>query len=243
VKSDSDFKEELIMDKPVISSYLRHRIGDIVQKKNPGPYITVSRQYGCDGLELGSLLMEKLNQRDSQQRWKLYHKELLKQLAEDTGLTEEIIEKERFSKPSLLKDFFRGLLSNNIPGGYEIRKSITMMVRTAAFEGHAVIIGQGGNSATSDLGNGLSVRLEAPNEWRIARISVREHLSKEEAAVRMVEIDGQRQYLREIYEKQNPRQPAFNLTFDNSIFAKDQILDMILLAMEQKGLIPKEISR
>lgn len=231
------------MDKPALSSYLRQRIGDIVQKKQPGPYLTVSRQYGCDGLELAGPLVEKLNQRDEQQRWKLYHKELLKQLAEDTGLTEEIIEKERLSKPSLMKDFLRGLLKSNVPDGYEIRKSITMMVRTVAFEGYAVIIGQGGNAATTDLDNGLSVRIEAPKEWRIARISVREQLSKEAAAARMEEIDAQRQYLREIYEKQNPRQPAFHLSIDNSIFSKEQITELILLAMEQKGLIPQDASK
>ena len=231
------------MDKPVISSYLRQRIGDIVQKKQPGPYITLSREYGCDGLELASLLVEKLNQSDDQQRWRLYHRELLKQLAEDTGLTQEIIEKERFSRPSLLKDFFRGLMKSNVPDGYEIRKSITMMVRTAAFEGYAVIIGQGGTAATADLDNGLSVRIEAPKEWRIARISLRERLSKEQANERMTEIDAQRQYLREIYEEQNPRKPAFNLMFDNAIFSKEQIVDMILIAMVQKGLIPEAPSK
>jgi hypothetical protein len=225
------------MDKPVVSSYLRQRIGDIVQKKQPGPYITLSRQYGCDGLELAGLLLEKLNQQDEQKRWKLYHKELLKQLAEDTGLTEEIIEKERFSRPGLLKDFLRGLLKNNVPDGYEIRKGITMMVRTAAFEGYAVILGQGGTAATADLDNGLSVRIEGPNEWRIARISVRENLSKEAATARMAEIDAQRQYLREIYEEQNSRQPAFNLMFDNAMFTKEQIVDLILTAMMQKGLV------
>jgi hypothetical protein len=225
------------MDKPVVSSYLRQRIGDIVQKKQPGPYITLSRQYGCDGLELAGLLLEKLNQQDEQKRWKLYHTELLKQLAEDTGLTEEIIEKERFSRPGLLKDFLRGLLKNNVPDGYEIRKGITMMVRTAAFEGYAVILGQGGTAATADLDNGLSVRIEGPNEWRIARISVRENLSKEAATARMAEIDAQRQYLREIYEEQNSRQPAFNLMFDNAMFTKEQIVDLILTAMMQKGLV------
>jgi hypothetical protein len=231
------------MDKPAISSYLRQRLGDIVQKKQPGPYITVSRQYGCEGLELAGLLLEKLNQRDEQQQWKLYHKELLKQLAEDRGLTEEIIEKERSSRPSILKDFFRGLLNSDVPGGYEIRKSITMMVRAAAFEGHAVIVGQGGNSATADLENGMSVRIEASDEWRIARISAREHLSSEEAATRIAEVDSQRQYLHEIYQKQNPRHPAFNIMFDNAIFCKEQIVDMILLAMEQKGLIPQAPSK
>ncbi|HOL31639.1 MAG TPA: hypothetical protein PK052_06605, partial [Anaerohalosphaeraceae bacterium] len=121
------------MTKPNLSSYLRQHLDQIGAKKEPGLYITISRQWGCDGIGLGQILVDRLNQRDDQQRWKLCHKELLAQLAKDTGLTEEILEKERISKPNLLKDFLRGLTKNSIPDGFEVRNKITMMVRTIAF--------------------------------------------------------------------------------------------------------------
>ncbi len=228
------------MTKPTISSYLRDHLDDIGTKKEPGPYITISRQWGCDGIELGQILVSKLNQRDDEQRWKLYQKELLKQLAEDTGLAEEILEKERKSKPSLLKDFLRGLKKNGIPDGYEVRNKITMMVRTVAFEGHAVIIGQGGTAATGDLSNGLSVRVEAPRDWRIARICRRESLEKHAAIAKIEEIEKERDHLRKIYERQNSREPAFNLIFDNAMFNNEQIAGLVITAMEEKKLIEKE---
>lgn len=227
------------MTKPTISSYLRDHIDDIGKKKEPGPYITISRQWGCDGYGLGQLLIDKLNERDDENRWKLYYKELLKQLGEDTGLTEEILEKERLSKPSLLKDFLRGLKKNGIPDGYEIRNNITMMVRTVAFDGHAVIIGQGGTAATADLANGLSVRVEAPRDWRVARICRRDKLEKSVALAKIEEIEKSRMHLRKIYEQQNSREPAFNLVFDNATFSNDVIVEMIIKAMEEKGLVPK----
>ncbi len=227
------------MTKPTISSYLRDHIDDIGKKKEPGPYITISRQWGCDGYGLGQLLIDKLNERDDENRWKLYYKELLKQLGEDTGLTEEILEKERLSKPSLLKDFLRGLKKNGIPDGYEIRNNITMMVRTVAFDGHAVIIGQGGTAATADLANGLSVRVEAPRDWRVARICRRDKLEKSVALAKIEEIEKSRLHLRKIYEQQNSREPAFNLVFDNATFSNDVIVEMIIKAMEEKGLVPK----
>ena len=118
------------MTKPTISAYLRDHLDEIGSKKEPGPYVTISRQWGCDGVELGNLLVAKLNERDSEHQWTFYHKQLLKQLAEDTGLTEEVLEKERKSKPGLLKDFLRGLKKNGIPDGFEVRNNITMMVRT-----------------------------------------------------------------------------------------------------------------
>lgn len=229
------------MGKPTISSYLREHLDDIGTKQEPGPYITISRQWGCDGYGLGQLLVDKLNQRDEEGRWKLYYKELLKQLAEDTGLTEEMLEKERKSKPSLIKDFLRGLKKNTIPDGYEVRNKITMMVRTVAFEGHAVIIGQGGTAATGDLANGLSIRVEAPRDWRVARICRRDNLDKQAALAKILDIEKDRERLRQIYERQNPREPVFNLVFDNAMFTNEVIAEMILKAMEEKGLIEKQV--
>lgn len=233
------------MAKPTLSSYIRDNLDYLGQKKEPGPYVTISRQYGCDGYELGDMLLEKLNEievkdrREGEGRWQLFKKEILKQLAEDTGLAEEVVERERLAKPSLLKDFLRGMQRSGIPDGYEVRNKITVMVRTVAFEGHAIIIGQGGTAATADLANGLSVRLEAPKEWCITRVSYREKLKRQGAITRIEEVEKRRKHLRKIYEQKNPRQPAFNLVIDNSMFNIEQIIEQIILAMEQKKLISK----
>jgi len=224
------------MQKPTLSSYIRDNL-DKIEKKEPGPFVTISRQYGCDGYELGDLLVKKLNERAGDGKWRTFKKELLKQLAADAGLAEEVVEKERLSKPSLLKDFFRGMRHRGIPDGYEIRNKITIMVRTAAFEGHAVIIGQGGTAATGDLDGGLSVRIEASKEWRIARVGVREKLSRAGAVARIEEVERGRKHLRKIYEQKNPREPAFNLMLDNSMFNIEQLAEQIIFAMEQKKLI------
>ena len=224
------------MAKPTFASYIRENLDDIGKKKEPGPYVTISRQYGCDGYELGELLIERLNALEGDDKWKLFKKTLLKELAESTGLAEEVIEQERLAKPSLLKDFLRGVRKNSIPDGYEIRNKVTIMVRTLAFEGHVVIIGQGGTAATADLENGLSVRLEAPKEWRIAKVSRREGLKRQEAILRIEEVEKERKHLRKIYEQQNPREPAFNLVIDNAAFSMEKAVDMIVFAMEQREL-------
>lgn len=225
------------MTKPTISAYLREHVTNVAAKKEPGPYVTISRQWGCDGIDLCQLLVKRLNERDEEGSWKFYHKDLLRQLAEDTGLSADILEKERSAKPSMIKDFLRGLKRDGIPDGFEIRNQITLMVRTIAFDGHAIILGQGGTAATGDLANGLSVRVTAPKEWRIARICLREGLNKQAAMARIEEVETERERLRTFYERQNPRDPAFNLVFDNSAFSNEQISKLILLAMEERGLI------
>ncbi len=226
-----------LLARPTLSSYIRENLDSMEDKKDPGPFITISRQFGCDGYKLGDILLEKLEARPHEQGWQLYKKEILKQLAEDSGLTEEVIEKERKAKPSLLRDFFRGVRRNNLPGGYEIRNKITLMVRTVAFEGHAIIIGQGSTAATADLQGGISVRVEAPKQWRVTRVSRRDNMLKNAAAAKLEKIEKERAHLRDIYEEKNPRKPAFNLTIDNSRFTLDEAADLIIYAMEQKGLL------
>ena len=49
------------MVKPTLSSYIRNNLDDIAGKKEPGPYVTISRQYGCDGHAMADKLAEKLN--------------------------------------------------------------------------------------------------------------------------------------------------------------------------------------
>ena len=227
------------MGKPSLTSYLRDNLDSIDNKDTPGPYITISREFGCDGYTLGDILAERLNQIDTEP-WKVYKKDVLKQLAEETGLAEEMLERERLSKPSLIKEFLRGARKTAIPDGYEIRNKITVMLRTLAFEGHAIIVGQGATAATADLENGISIRVEAPREWRITRVCTRESLSKDQAVAKMYDIEKTRTVLRKLYEQKNPRTPLYDLMFDNSAFTLDQIADMTIFAMKQKRLLPEE---
>ncbi len=97
------------MAKPTLSAYIRENLDELSSKKEPGPYVTISRQYGCNGYELCDLLHSKLDEREGEGAWRLFKKDILKQLAEDTGLAQEVIERERLTKPSLLRDFFRGM--------------------------------------------------------------------------------------------------------------------------------------
>ena len=227
------------MAKPTLSSYIRDNVEEVDDKNTPGPYVSISREFGCDGYRLGDLIAERLNQID-EHPWKVYKKDVLKQLAEESGLSAEMLERERLSRPSLMKDLLKGAKKAHIPDGFEIRNKITIMLRTLAFDGHAILVGQGSTAATADLENGISIRVEAPQEWRIIRVCTRENLSKEEATAKMIDIEKNRAILNKIYADKNPRTPAHDLVFDNSAFTLEQIADMTVTAMRMKELLPEE---
>jgi len=230
------------MARPTLSSYLRDHLDHVGKKKEPGPFVTISRQYGCDGAEVGQALVERLNARsedDPDKQWRVYERQFLRQLAEDTGYSEEQLERERLTRPSILKDIYRGIRHSSVPDGFEIRTKVAQMIRTAAFDGYAVIIGHGGAAATVDLSNGLNVRLEAPKDWRIARVAARENLTRQGALGVIDSIEKRRRFVRRLYQQQS-RGGGFHLSIDNAVFDAEQIADLLVRAMEDKGLVERE---
>ena len=203
-----------------------------------GPFVTISRQYGCYGFSLGLLLMEILNDDAPPERtWRIYHKEILARLATETNQAAEMLEREAKTKPRLFLDFFRALRRDRVPSGYEIRNRITTLIRGLAIDGYAIIIGQGGAGATYDLPNGISIRLEAPMSWRVKEAAFREGLTETEARLRVRARERERAYLERIYRMRFPRHPAFNLVYDCSVFTLAQIAQQIVYAMKMKHLV------
>ncbi len=203
-----------------------------------GPWITISRQFGCYGFQLGLLLQEILNEdAEPGQTWKIYQKEILERLATETDMAAEILDRERRSRPRLITDFFRSLSKDKTPSPQEIRNRIATIIRGLAIEGYAIIVGQGGAAAVAGLPRGFSVRLEAPEAWRVKQVAFRESLTETEATRRVQEMEEEREYLRKIYEKKFRNAPAFHLTYDNSIFTPAQMAQQVVYAMRLKNFL------
>ena len=225
------------MAKTSLSAEMKERPSEFAKKRQSvGPFVVISRQYGCHGYSLGLLLAATLGERTGES-WNVYHKDILSRLATETNLAQEFIEQEMSSKHSVLVDFFRTFSTEHIPSGYEIRNRITTIIRGLAIQGQAIIIGQGGAGATQDLPNGLSVRLEAPDGWRVRQVSAEEGLDAIRARQKIHDVEAQRDYLRHIYELKFPRKPAFQITYDCSAFSVSELAEHIVAMMKIKGMI------
>ncbi|MFP4140613.1 MAG: AAA family ATPase [Planctomycetota bacterium] len=229
------------MAKVSLAEHLQDRPDPEQQEESQaGPYITISREFGCWGFSLGLLLLDILNEEaDEGTSWKIYHKEVLDRLAEETNLDKEILEQQRRTKPRVIAEFFRsfGRKSERLPSGIEVRNRISDIIRDLATEGGAIVVGQGGAGATQGLPNGISVRLEAPKDWRVKQIAFREGLSETEARLRIQAEEREKDYLKKIYETRFPRKPAFNLVYDCSAFSLAQIAQHVVHAMKLKGIL------
>lgn len=225
------------MAKVTLAKYMREQPSKGLEH-HCGPFLTISRQYGCWGFSLGLLLTEILQEQSKpNEGWTIYHKDILEKLAKETDLAAELLEEQRSRKPRFMVDLFRSLSGIKVPSGYEIRNRITTIIRGKAIQGRAIIIGQGGAGATRDLPNGLSIRLEAPEDWRIQQICFRDGVTPAAAKKQIQEIETQREYLRKIYDAKFPHKPPFHLTYDCSVFTLAKIAQHVVYAMRLQGML------
>ncbi len=225
------------MKKPTLSGYIKETLYQTEPKPAVGPYVTISRQFGCCGYELANLVAQKINESSPLNQWSVYSKEILVKLADQSGFSLEEIEKARTEKTGFVQEILRNVRLNATPDTFQVRSQIAIIVRDICSKGYAIVVGQGGAAATSDMENGLSVRIEAPDECRIQRVCRRDNLSKDQAIERINDVERARQYLRETYTQVNQRIPAFNLTIDNSLFTTEQIAEQVILAMRHCGML------
>ena len=140
------------------------------QAKEPPPslpFMTVSRQYGCEAMEFAQALAEVLNRESKLPpgHWQVYNRQIIESIGAEAPLATGLLESLDVRARSGLEEFFQTLVGH-APPDIEVLKLLVRVERALAHHGHCILVGRGGAMLTSDLPNGIHVRLVAPEEWR-----------------------------------------------------------------------------
>ncbi len=125
--------------------------------------ITISREFGAAGGEIGRAIAKKLN-------YEYYDKEIILQAARSSNIDMESIIRwdERvpinFGFAQSLFDFYNKPLNEKL---FEIQRSI---IREIGEKGKCVIVGRNANTVLKEFDNGLHVFLHADFHWRLQRM-------------------------------------------------------------------------
>ena len=145
--------------------------------------ITIARQYGSGGHDIGKKLAEEL-------KIPFYGKELLERAAKDSGFCQEIFENYD-EKPT--NSFLYSLVMDTYSMGYSTAAFAEMplnhkiflaqfnAIKDIAKEGPCVIVGRCADYALADFPNVVNVYLYADLQSRIARIARRHDVTDAKA--------------------------------------------------------------
>ena len=197
--------------------------------------ITIGRQYGSGGKEIGIRLAKELG-------IPCYDKELLKQAAQKSGLCETLFENFDEKPRSLLYSIAMDPYAFSFAGGLE-GESLEQKVYLATFdtirfiaqEGPCVIIGRCADYVLKDDPNHLSLFISAPLEKRIQRVCHRMNVTPEKAKVIINKTDKRRASYYEYYSSRKWGSiDSYQFCLDSSVLGLGGTVELIRSIVEHK---------
>ena len=211
-------------------------------KSEPGPVITISREYGCPAKlvaeKLNEIINTKLALKGLKVKWKWISKEILSEAAQELSMQpEEISYVFDYEQKGILDDILSSHSRKYYKSDRQIRQTIANVIRSFAIQGNAIIVGRGGVVIAKDIPLSLHINLEAPLEWRAVRTAAKYQLSLEQARKTAIETDKKRREFREYFAGKGTDYTRFDLTINCMTLSVEEISQLILKTAEIRKLI------
>lgn len=195
-------------------------------KKN---IITISRQFGSGGRTVGRQLAERLN-------IPFYDRELVKQVAEETGFDTKFIEENGEFSPS--KSIFSFAVSQGVPcmqNGPSVSDFIFCMQRQVILklaEKPCVIVGRGADYILRDRDDVFDVFIHASMENRADRIVRLYGESEKKPEQRLADKDKKRKiYYKHYTDREWGDAKNYDMCLDSGRIGIDKCVDLIIDAI------------
>jgi len=146
------------------------------------PFVTISRQAGIGGHDLADTIVDVFSSIDDPifDGWRVYDRTLCEMVAGDPRYRkslDSLVEEEYRAKAN---DFFHQMIRSTVDQKLVMNR-VFLAVRTVAGMGKGVIVGRAGAQVTEDMPEGVSIRVIAPEDARIARAMDAHGLTEREA--------------------------------------------------------------
>lgn len=225
-----------------LKKYLNERDQLMDESKQPGPVLTLSREYGCDANRIAIKLITKISEKfkamSNPPVWKYINKEILDHSSKELKLSPERLEQRVITHGSNPVDEIFSSLSHQYGlTDKKIIKTVKEVVEAYAVRGNVVIIGRGGAQIAHNIKKSVHVRLMAPMDWR-AHVMAKKKSIKASEAVKLIEmVDKERRDWSEKLNKKPFDLSYFDVVLNRKKLNDDEIVDIIFRLMEDRELI------
>lgn len=239
-------KADNISERPwqnIFEKYFSQMIqNNATHETKTGPYISISRDFGCKANDIARKLSSELASQSSgsggDREWKWINKEILHESARALDLSPSKIRYVFLSEKKSVMDEIIGAMSTRYyKSDMKIRNTIIEVIRTIARSGHVIIVGRGGVAFAGDNPQSLHVKLIAPMDWRIARISKNYGKTREEALQYIRKIDRERKHLIDSFVGHETDHSIFDMILNRKTMSEKCIVDSIIHAARDRSLI------
>ena len=193
--------------------------------------ITIGRQFGSGGRELGKLLADTLG-------FKYYDKELLSEAAAHAGMSPDFFERNDERAPSFLNGIFSfafGFAPTNVYAGSSsisddsLYRAQSDFIHSLAAKDNCVIVGRSSDYVLRDHPRCVNIFVHAAMDDRVERIRRRQpDLTPEKARARAEKVNRLRANYYNFYtDKTWGASESYDMTLNTSLLSMPQIVELI----------------
>lgn len=190
---------------------------------NTNTIITIGREYGSGGREIGKKIADGLG-------IDFYDKELLSIAAKESGICQELFENND-EKPT--NSFLYSLVMGNyggtdLPLNHKLFLAQFDAIKSIAKKSSCVIVGRCADYALEDFPNCTNIFIHASMESKINRVAKLYSLSPEKAEDKIIKTDKKRAKYYNFYSNKNWGDANnYHLTLDSGAIGVDNSVDLI----------------
>lgn len=217
--------------------YLSQRYyGQISQPIKTGSFLTISRQTGCEATEIANALIKIF--RKGGRKWTMINKEILDKSAEKLNFEPQKLNHDFITtRGTIMDEVIKSMSMRYYVNDKKIRGTISEVIKYEAKKGNVIIIGRAGAVTTAGIEGGLHIRLVAPLDWRVDNLIKKRNMPREQIERYVLESDKKRMLFLEQFCDKKIQDIYFDLIINRVSFSLEQTVDLILNAMNVKGLL------
>lgn len=186
--------------------------------------ITIGREYGSGGREIGEKLAERLS-------IPIYDKQLITEAVQASGICQEVFEQyDETATNSLLYSLVMGTYNVNMPLPIPDQLFLEQfkVIQKLAKKGSCIFIGRCADYVLEENPHLISVFIQGDEEDKMKRIMKRNNISESEAKKRMKSIDKARKTYYERYTNKSwGKTNSYDVTLNSSTFGIDRSVEFL----------------
>lgn len=207
------------------------------QGRLPVPFITISRQFGCEAIVLAEALAPKLDAAEKLESgaWHIYSKQIIEAMADEHYSATQLMDALDMKARTAIEEFIETVVGRI--SDLKLLHKLLRAIRVTATLGRCIIIGRGGALLTRDMPGGIHLRLVASEEFRLKGLVDRFGWTMDKAMQVLRQEDSIRLSFFEKYLHSNPNDAQnYDLVLNTERLSRAEQLDQILMLFKARNL-------
>jgi cytidylate kinase len=191
------------------------------------PIVTISRQAGSRGTELGRHVSESLG-------FRFWDQELVHRIAEQLDAPEAMLRAVDEHPRGRLADLLSGIFMGDRSTEEQYFAQLVRLIGSLAERGSSVVVGRGAQFVAG-AESALRVRVVAPFDVRVHNVAAQRGIRDAEASAEVDRLDRERlAFMRKHYDRDVTDPAAYDLLINSATLPMDSAVEVVLAAYRAK---------